>query len=110
VTTRKTNTFETDLGTYVYKSIKPELFWGYSILEHDDIGIKIADAEKTILDYLYFNSNISDVEDFESARLNPEILNKLLNKKKLDKYLNIFGNEQLEQRTKMLIQYIDSNA
>ncbi len=110
LTTRKTNSFTTDFGTFIYKSIKPELFWGYKLLEHENIGIRIASPEKLILDYLYLNSNVITEEDFDSLRFNPEILHDLLDLQLLKKYLRIFSNEMLNQRADSLIRYIDKNA
>ena len=110
VTTRKTNNFETDFGTFIYKSIKPDLFWGYKLLEYENIGIKIADPEKSILDYLYLNSEVSTKDDFDSLRFNREILRDIFDINKIKKYLNIFSNEKLSQRTNSLIHYIKSYA
>jgi predicted transcriptional regulator of viral defense system len=110
ITTRKTNTFETDLATFIYKSIKPELFWGYKIIEHESIGIKLADLEKAILDYLYINPDTTTDNNFQSLRINSHTLKELLDYQKFYRYIKIFDNEQLSQRAENLINYIDSNA
>ncbi|MBD3329510.1 hypothetical protein GF357_03385 [Candidatus Dojkabacteria bacterium] len=110
ITTRKTNSFETVLGTFTYKSIKNSLFWGYKIIENENIGIKIAELEKAILDYLYLNSNISSEEDLISLRFNTDILNNILNYDKLQKYLKIFSNDKLKERATQLIRYVNENA
>lgn len=110
ITTRKTQTFETDFGTFIYQSIKPGLFWGYVIINNDHLKVKIADPEKTILDYLYLNSSISSHSDFKSLRFNPDILKELLSYKKVKKYLKVFNNDRLKDRVKNLFNYIDSNA
>ncbi len=110
ITTRKTNQFETDFGTYIYKSIKKDLFWGYKLTQHGDIGIKIAKPEKVILDYLYLNPNVSTTDDFESLRFNSEILRDILDMEKLDRYLKIFSNEKLTERSNTLFSYMKSDA
>ena len=53
VTTNKTKTFDTPSGSMVYKTIKPELFFGYQITQHDGKPVKIASPEKALLDFLY---------------------------------------------------------
>lgn len=110
VTTRKTNNFETDFGTYTYRSVRNDLFWGYKLIEQDNIGIKIAEPEKVILDYLYLNPTASSIEDFESLRFNTDILQEIIDQEKLLKYLNIFSNEKLAGRIASLIDYILTNA
>jgi len=106
ITTLKTAKFDTDLGVFSYKSIKPELFWGYEIVEHDNIGIKIADFEKTILDYLYFHPEINTKADFESLRFNKQIITENINQNKLEKYLRVFDNERLNHRAEVLQNYL----
>jgi predicted transcriptional regulator of viral defense system len=110
VTTRKTNSFETDFGTFTYKSIKKSLFWGYKIIQSENIGIKIAEPEKAILDYLYLNPSTTSDGDFESLRLNTDILEDILDHDKFEKYLKIFSNDKLYERASQLISYVKGNA
>src|SRR5210317_1296419 len=46
--TRRTSLFETPMARFSYRTIKPVLFFGYSLLQG---GIKMAFMEKAILDY-----------------------------------------------------------
>lgn len=105
ISTRKSNAFETEFGIFSYRSIKYELFWGYSIIDYEGIGVKIADPEKAMLDYLYLNSKVSFFEDFESLRINKEILNK----DRLVKYSKIFNNVRLTKRVDSLIKYLEKS-
>lgn len=105
ICTRKSNAFETEFGIFSYRSIKYELFWGYSIIDYEGIGVKIADPEKAMLDYLYLNSKVSFFEDFQSLRINKEILNK----DRLVKYSKIFDNVRLTKRVDSLIKYLEKS-
>jgi len=67
VTTRKTETFQNEFGTYTYQKIKPELFTGYEIIQSENLSYAIANPEKALFDYLYLNKN-KCVEDFEFWR------------------------------------------
>jgi len=107
MTTRKTKTFQTKFGDFVYKSIKESLFFGYKIFEYDNLGVTIASLEKTILDYLYLNSDIKHIEDFAGLRFNKEIISKTVDKNKLSKYLEVFNSSALRNRIKILHDYLD---
>lgn len=56
VTTNKTCQFRTNLGSFIYHRIKPELFFGYTKVSRDPFVYFIAQPEKAVLDYLYFKS------------------------------------------------------
>jgi hypothetical protein len=56
ITMRKTISYTTTTGTFGYHSLKPNLFFGYTILHKDRLPIMIAEIEKAILDYSYLNS------------------------------------------------------
>lgn len=106
VTTNRTNAYETDFGQFTYKSIKGDLFWGYKVIEDGDIGLKIADLEKAILDTIYFNNNITEVADFEELRYNKQVLKEELDIAKLQKYLLIYKNNRLIKIVDILLHYI----
>ena len=48
VTTRKTIKFRTPVGDFEYRSIKPELFFGYTAIPYSDQRYKIAKMEKAM--------------------------------------------------------------
>ncbi len=108
VTTNKTNSFTTLKNTFLYQTIKPELFFGYKLIEIKNHGVKIASLEKAILDYLYFNSEISSKDDFASLRWNKQVLKDELNQQKIEKYLMIFSNKALSERMKNLKKYLET--
>jgi predicted transcriptional regulator of viral defense system len=107
VSSRKTNHFESPLGRFIYHSIKPGLMFGYVVINYEnDIKFKIARLEKAILDFLYWNSPIRSLEDFEELRWNSLELIEKLNTKSVQTYLKIFDSPVLESRIKLLMEYI----
>lgn len=108
VSTLKTNSFESKTGTYSYKSIKSDLFFGYNQqVFHKNYQILIASPEKALIDLLYlypfYNSN-SAIQDL---RLDETILIESLNFQKLHNYLKKTKNKSLEKRMKVLISTYD---
>jgi len=106
ISTRRTYTFDTEIGQFIYRKMKPSLFFGYKLLEYGDKKIKIASLEKTILDFLYFNSGINSVTAMESIRLNKEEVLNNADRSKFDNYLLLFNNKQLSKRAKVFWEYI----
>ncbi|MBU0978376.1 MAG: hypothetical protein ABIJ03_04025 [Patescibacteria group bacterium] len=106
ISTNKTQSFTTPVATFQYRSIRPELFFGYDIIEHRDHGIQLACLEKVILDYLYLHPEISSITDLVTLRWNKEELKTSLDRKKLGKYLNIYGSQSLKERVSILNDYL----
>jgi predicted transcriptional regulator of viral defense system len=55
VTTRKTKTVNSPVGAFKYRSILPSLFWGYRLYKEERNSFFVAEPEKALLDYFYFN-------------------------------------------------------
>ena len=107
VSSRKTKQFDSNLGRFSYRSIKPTLMFGYRIVEQEKkIKYKIARQEKAILDYLYWNKKIESRDDFASLRWNRQELSGLETNPLFMKYLKIFDNKALEGRVAILMEYI----
>jgi predicted transcriptional regulator of viral defense system len=101
----KTNTFNTDVGTFTYRHIKPSLMFGYRLVEVEGSHqCKIAEPEKLLLDHLYLHAELKSIEDFESIRLNQTLLKEKINPTKLAGYLSLFNNRALEKRVKAFIK------
>ena len=106
VSTKRTYTFDTEIGQFIYRKMKPSIFFGYKLLEYGDKKIKIASIEKTILDFLYLNSAINSVAAMESIRFNKEEFLSNTDKNKFDDYLLLFNNKQLSKRVKVFWEFI----
>ncbi len=97
VTTKKTITFQNELGLFIYYSIKKDLFFGYTKINKGHNIYLLADLEKALLDYLYLNSaRIEDEDDIEELRFNPFTLEEI-DKTKIVAYLKIFDSRKLER-------------
>ncbi len=80
VSSRATRKYKNELGTFIYRHIKEDLFFGYNKINKDGQVYLLAEPEKALLDYLYFNYHrIKNKADIEELRLNQ------FNVKKLDR-------------------------
>ena len=107
ISTRKTMLFQSELGNYQYRKIKKELFFGYSIIQIGDFDIKIANVEKTVLDYLYFNI-IDDRKALDGLRINRLAAREMIDQGKLRNYLCLYNSAKLQYRIKLFLNYIDA--
>ena len=48
---RKTMIFKTNVGDFIYHTIRPRLLFGYKLVDYNGKRFKIADPEKALLDY-----------------------------------------------------------
>lgn len=106
VSTRKTNNFKTAFGEFIYRSVKPPLLFGYRLILHSWHNIKIAEIEKAVLDFFYFNSHLEKERDFDSLRFNSEEFMAQADKNKISNYLSAFGNRKLEKRFNKFLRHI----
>ncbi len=110
VTSRKTKNVHSPVGSFIYRKIRPEYLFGYSIREHGGLSYKIADLEKALLDYLYLNPKINDSDSFEGVRFSVSELKEKLNREKFTNYLQAFANKALERRARKFLSYLNNNA
>lgn len=102
ITTLKTIEYNTLKGIFSYKTIKPDLFFGYTIIpQTKGRPILMAELEKALLDFLYLNSTINNSDAMEALRLNIEIL-KSTDFKKVERYLELFNSKALLNRYHLL--------
>lgn len=108
VTTRRTYTFNTEIGLFLYRRLKPSLFFGFNLVEYNGKYYKIASIEKTILDFLYFNSKINTITAMESLRFNLNEFLQVVNEGKFSKFVDIFNNKELSKRVKVFWEFINN--
>jgi predicted transcriptional regulator of viral defense system len=102
--TRRTSTFETPLARFSYRTIKPALFFGYSLLAG---GIRMAFTEKAILDYFYLNPSVRTEDDFASLRINKEELLGQVDRHRLTDYLQRFHHKRLSTTLKHFLGWLE---
>lgn len=103
---RKTSRFETPIGAFIYRTIRPRLYFGFDVLNNNGKLFKLASPEKAFLDLLYINTGLCDVASFESLRINRESFLKLMDHGKIDHYVNIYGQVSLRRRLNKFWEYI----
>lgn len=109
VSTKKTADFETSTGNFSYRHIKPDLYWGYELIEFAKRTILLADPEKAVLDYLYINSDLKTADDFDGMRINSDEFNKQISLDRFQKYLEFFENKELSKRAKLFLTTISND-
>tara|TARA_R100001143_G_scaffold6711_1_gene9067 strand:- start:7605 stop:8228 length:624 start_codon:yes stop_codon:yes gene_type:complete len=107
---RKTQSFDTPLGGFNYRHIKPALFFGYHLEEWNNYHFAIADPEKTVIDYLYLHHKISEPDDLESLRWKSTEMNNSLSMVKIDKYASHIDSKALRTRIKLFKEYLNANT
>jgi len=108
VSTLRTYSFETYLGAFTYRNIKPSLMFGYTLGYYKKVPYKIASIEKTLLDYFYLSSRIKDQEDINGLRFNYYELQELLDKDKLSMYLSLYKSPSLEKKVGLLLNLVNN--
>jgi predicted transcriptional regulator of viral defense system len=107
ISTLKTNQFDTPIGRFQYYSIKPTLFFGYKVLSVEGRNIKIADPEKTLLDFLYFHKNIKNEDDLEAYRFNYFLMKKEIDWKKIEVYKQVYNSQILDIKLSIFKTLLD---
>lgn len=92
-TTKPTRVFNTDYMSFVYYTIKKEAFTGYSLVTTDTKSFLIADPEKALIDYMYF-------ETLGKRSRNDRFILKNINKEKLTDYAKLYQRKSLIEYTK----------
>ena len=108
ISTLKTQNFTTPLGVFGYQNLKPKLFFGYKLIEFNNFRFKIAEPEKTILDYLYLHSDIDSEDHFEGLRLNIFEIKRQINFETLNNYTVYINSKSLSKRVKTFIKFIEN--
>ncbi|MEF2175432.1 MAG: hypothetical protein V3575_03075 [Candidatus Absconditabacteria bacterium] len=109
VSTKKTNTFHTDFGTYEYNKIKTKMYFGYEIKIIKNEKILIASLEKALIDYFYLNNNINSTIDLQYLRFNKYLLKEKLDINLLKKYGKSISSKVVNKRIDLLIEYINND-
>ena len=108
VSTRRTYNFNTNIGVFNYRNIRPNVFFGYNIIKNNNNCYKIACPEKAILDFLYYRSDLYNESNIELIRINVEEFKEVINQIKFEEYLRIFNNKQLSKKANILWGYINN--
>lgn len=103
VSTRKTIKFDTGIGHFSYKMLKPKLYFGYQPIINERTSFLIADPEKAILDTFYLYPFLEDEMDIDGLRLNYDEIAATCSIEKLQLYAKAMENKRVSSLTKILI-------
>lgn len=90
VTTQLPHTFRTSLGIIEYRQIKRDYFWGFVKKN----GYFIAEMEKAVLDYVYFNRS-KHIDELNLAEVNVKKLKSFAKKMNMKKVVSSSLTTQL---------------
>jgi hypothetical protein len=97
ITPKTTRKFKNYFGDFYFKHIKPSLFWGYSEIKGGIFPYFIADPEKALLDFIYFNlSRMKTKKAIDSFRFNRRSIGKLIAKNRIKQYSAMFKNRKMK--------------
>lgn len=106
VTGRTTRTFTNGRGTFMYRHVSPALLFGYAPYETSSGKYLLAEPEKAILDYIYFNHDrLVSEDDIIEWRINEYEFREKIDKKKLLAYLSVYNSKSMNKSVNMLIKY-----
>lgn len=105
-TSKKTATFQTPIGKFSYRTLKPQLFFGYNLLSIGQQHCKLAEIEKVILDYLYLNPQSTRTADLQEWRFHSKEFLDKVDLHKFNRYMKAFHSRSLEKRAEEFIQFI----
>ena len=103
VTSLKTASFNNDLGAFDYRHIKPELYWGYHMIDSiNQRKILIALPEKALLDLLYLTPSLKSEDDMRQLRLDEDYLASEFDLERAQQFLERFNSHALKYRFNLL--------
>ena len=97
ITFKKTISFTNILGTFVYRNLKSELFFGYSnIKDESQLPYLLAEKEKAFLDFAYLNMKTWSEKSHDIFEESYRMENlDTLDQTKLQAYLKKFNSKKL---------------
>ena len=103
VTTLKTASFKNDFGEFSYRSVKPQLMFGYGV---ESVGgglpVNVATPAKALCDFLYLNAQYDTPDEIEALRLDPDVLAEIAANGDLDGVVSRFGSHALACRMRLV--------
>jgi len=109
-TTLKTNEFDTPVGNFAYRNLKPSLFFGYCLKSWNEHYYSLALPEKAIIDYVYLHNEIESVSDFESLRWNKIEISTQISTETINQYARHIDSNALTARINLLKCYLNADT
>lgn len=108
VTTRRPGLYSTPLGSYQFRHVKKELFWGYreARFENGQIAF-IADPEKALLDLCYLTPGSDSLEYIKELRIDPD---GIMNPDRLLAFTGRSGSAKLARFANRFITWLEEEG
>ena len=110
ISSKKTQHFNTIFGKFIYRSIKENLMFGYTLKKIGNLTYKIADIEKAVLDFFYFKPYLNMGKDFEDLRFDCHEFLEQADIKRFNKYLKQYPSLKFQKQMTDFISYVQGNA
>ena len=109
VSTVRTINFDTQIGKFTYRTIKPGVFFGDKLVKNNNSTkpYRIASIEKALLDYFYLRADLDSKAAVDELRLNPDNLSRI-DLEILKTMVRNFYNQKFEKRVSLLIDHIQN--
>lgn len=104
--TRKTSHFKTPIGEFIYRTIRPRLYFGFELLRNSGKLFRLASPEKAFLDLFYIKTELRDYAGFEGLRINRKVFLKLMDRGRMNDYLGVYAKKSLKRRIDSFWDYI----
>lgn len=109
VTTRHPVTIRNTQGNFVYRNIKPELFFGYDTIETAHGPIFIATPEKALLDYLWLKRGVKWVPEQLEAELRLQFSEKF-SRRRFEAMARKFDSPRLMAAAEVALQVMKAES
>lgn len=110
ITTRHTRTFEVEGVRHFYRNVKPGWFFGYTIIEHEGIAMRMAGPEKALLDLLHLDPQHRAPDDFEALRLDRPGIREAIDPGVWNDHLALSTNKALHTRARAFQRWLHDRA
>ncbi len=109
VSGRTTRTFHTVMGTFYYRHIRPELFFGYTPVQTIGGSYLLAEPEKALLDFVYYHTRtLRTGDDVAALRLNVFEFTTVVNMQKLERYLHVYDSPMMDRAITNIREYVNA--
>jgi predicted transcriptional regulator of viral defense system len=108
VTSRRPGHYKTPQADFIYRTIKPALFFGYDLVEHLGKRWLIACMEKALLDYFYLTPHLSSEDSFASLRIEPSVFRQRFDEDKMSSFLAKISQKRLAGRVNTFLEFMQN--
>lgn len=104
--TRKTSHFRTAIGDFIYRTVQPRLYFGFELLKNNGKLFRMASPEKAFIDLFYIKTGLREEAGFEALRVNRKVFLKLMDRGRMNDYLDVCAGKSLKRRIDRFWDYI----